>query len=64
LEGPEEVYETLFHFNSRTEDKLLPDEEGQFLPDREAARRFAMTSARETLLEAVSPGKWLRTISS
>ena len=42
----------LFHFNSRTGDKLLPDIEGEYLPDREAARSVAMSSAREALIEA------------
>jgi hypothetical protein len=46
----------LFHFNSRTGDKLLPDIEGEYLPDREAARSVAMSSAREALIEAVKSG--------
>jgi hypothetical protein len=46
----------LFHFNSRTGDKLLPDDEGEYLPNREAARCVATTSAREALIEALKSG--------
>ena len=43
----------LFHFNSQTGDRMLPDLEGEDLPDVAAARTVAMTTAREALLEAV-----------
>ena len=46
----------LFHFNARTSDKLLADDEGEQLLDREAARSVAESSAREALLEAVKFG--------
>jgi hypothetical protein len=46
----------LFHFNSRTGDKLLPDLEGEDLPDLAAARVVAATSAREALVEAIQFG--------
>jgi hypothetical protein len=46
----------LFHFNSRTGDKVLPDLEGEDLPDVEAARGVALSSAREALIEAVKFG--------
>jgi hypothetical protein len=41
----------LFHFNSRTGDVVLPDTEGEELPNVAAAREAAV--ARETLIEAV-----------
>jgi hypothetical protein len=43
----------LFHFNSCTGDEILPDPEGENLPDEAAACEVALSSARETLLEAV-----------
>ena len=43
----------LFHFNSRTGDVVLPDAEGEELPNVAAARDAAVASARETLIEAV-----------
>lgn len=46
----------LFHFNSRTGDTVLPDLEGEDLPDLDAAREVAMSSAREALVEAVRFG--------
>jgi hypothetical protein len=46
----------LFHFNSQTGDRMLPDLEGEDLPDFAAARSVAMTTAREALLEAVKFG--------
>ena len=46
----------LFHFNSRTGGEVLPDAEGQELPDLVAARKVAEASARETLIEAVKFG--------
>jgi hypothetical protein len=49
----EEVGMPLFHFNSRTSDVVLPDTEGEELPNVAAASEAAVASARETLLEAV-----------
>ena len=46
----------LFHFNSRTGDVLLPDVEGEDLPDVAAARVVAVSSVREALSEAVKVG--------
>jgi hypothetical protein len=46
----------LFHFNSRTAGVMLPDLEGEDLPDLAAARAVAMSSAREALAEAVKFG--------
>jgi hypothetical protein len=46
----------LFHFNSRTGGTLIQDVEGEYLPDREAARSVAESSAREALVEAVKSG--------
>jgi len=46
----------LFHFNSRTGDTVLPDLEGEDLPNVAAARSVAMTTAREALAEAVKFG--------
>ena len=46
----------LFHFNSRTGEKLLRDDEGECLPDQEAARTVAESSAREALIEALKSG--------
>jgi hypothetical protein len=43
----------LFHFNSRTGDRVLPDVEGEYLPDKETALSVAKSSAQEVLLEAV-----------
>jgi hypothetical protein len=43
----------LFHFNSRTGDMVLPDLEGEELPNVAAACEVAIASARETLIEAV-----------
>jgi len=45
----------LFHFNSRTGDTLIQDVEGEYLPDQEAARSVAESSAREALIEALNP---------
>ena len=44
----------LFHFNSRTGDVVLPDTEGEELPNVAAARQVAETSAREALIEAMT----------
>jgi hypothetical protein len=46
----------LFHFNSRTGDVILPDLEGEDLPDLAAAPTVAVSSAREALAEAVKFG--------
>jgi hypothetical protein len=46
----------LFHFNSRTGDVVLQDLEGENLPDLAAARKVAMSSAREALAEALKFG--------
>lgn len=46
----------LFHFNSRTGDTLIQDVEGEYLPDQEAARSVAESSAREALIEALKSG--------
>jgi hypothetical protein len=46
----------LFHFNSRTGDVVLPDLEGEDLADLAAARRIAVSSAREALAEAAKFG--------
>jgi hypothetical protein len=46
----------LFHFNSRTGEDMLPDIEGEDLPDLASARTVAMSSAREALAEAVKFG--------
>jgi hypothetical protein len=43
----------LFHFNSRTGDVVLPDIEGEELPNVATAREVAEASAREALIEAV-----------
>jgi hypothetical protein len=43
----------LFHFNSYSGDLILPDLEGEDLLDEAAARDVALSSARETLIEAV-----------
>jgi hypothetical protein len=43
----------LFYFNSRTGNMILPDLEGEDLPDIAAALEVAETSAREALIEAV-----------
>jgi hypothetical protein len=46
----------LFHFNSRTGGTMLPDLQGEDLPDIETARTVAISTAREALLEAVKFG--------
>jgi hypothetical protein len=43
----------LFHFNSRPGDMVLPDLEGEELPNVAAACEVAIASARETLIEAI-----------
>ena len=45
-----------FHFNSRTGEILLPDIEGEELPDLEAACSVARSSAQEALIEALKSG--------
>ena len=52
--GPlSEIRMSLFHFNSRTGDEILPDPEGEDLPTLAAAREVALETAREALIEAV-----------
>jgi hypothetical protein len=46
----------LFHFNSVTDGEILPDVEGEELPNVAAARDAAEQSAREALIEAVKTG--------
>jgi len=46
-----------FYFHVRKRDRLIPDEEGQDLPDVSAAVCEAKLSARELLAEAVHTGK-------
>ena len=46
----------LFHFNSHTGGVVLPDLEGEELPNVAAARAVAEESARETLIEALKSG--------
>jgi hypothetical protein len=38
-------------------DEIIPDEEGQDLPDQSAARQEALLAAREMLANAVKAGK-------
>lgn len=45
-----------FHFNSLAGDLLLPDPEGEELPNLDAARGVAELSARQALIEAVKTG--------
>jgi hypothetical protein len=64
FESLKEVAMPLFHFNSRTGDLVLPDTEGEELPNVAAAREVAETSAREALIEAVktedTPPDWIQ----
>ena len=46
----------LFHFNSHTGGVVLPDLEGEELPNLAVARVVAEESARETLIEALKSG--------
>jgi hypothetical protein len=46
-----------FYFYIRVGDRLLPDYEGEVLPDVAAARRAAERSARELLADAIKAGK-------
>ena len=46
-----------FYFHIRHGDRLIPDEEGQELPDSSVALREAMLAAREMLAEAIFAGK-------
>jgi hypothetical protein len=46
----------LFHFNSLTNGEVLPDIEGEELPNVYSARDIAEQSAREALIEAVKTG--------
>ena len=42
-----------FHFNFRKGDQVVPDLEGQELPDTDAVRELALASARETLINSI-----------
>ena len=46
-----------FFFHVKSGDELIPDEEGEELPDVAAAKREAERSAREILCEAIKAGK-------
>lgn len=46
----------LFHFNSHAGDVVLPDLEGEELPNAALARVVAEVSAREALIEALKSG--------
>ena len=46
----------LFHFNSQTGGVVLPDLEGEELPNVAVAREVAEESAREKLIEALKSG--------
>jgi hypothetical protein len=46
-----------FYFHIRDGDRLIPDEDGQELPDTSVALREAMLAARELLAEAIFAGK-------
>jgi hypothetical protein len=46
-----------FYFQLRAGDELTSDDEGMDLPDLSAAKREAMLTARELLVEAIKSGK-------
>jgi hypothetical protein len=46
-----------FYFHVRDGDQLIPDDEGQDLPDVSEALREALLAAREILAEAIKTGK-------
>jgi hypothetical protein len=46
-----------FYFHLREGDELIPDEDGQDLPDVSEALREALLTARELLAEAIKSGK-------
>ena len=46
-----------FYFHLRAGDHVIPDEQGQDLPDVSAARRKAIQSARELLAGAIRAGQ-------
>jgi hypothetical protein len=46
-----------FYFHLRHGDQLIPDDEGQELPDTSRALREAMLAARELLASAIKSGK-------
>jgi hypothetical protein len=52
-----EVVMGRFHFHVRAGDELTSDDEGIDLPDLSAAKREAMLTARELLVEAIKSGK-------
>ncbi|MBB3452707.1 hypothetical protein FHT86_000963 [Rhizobium sp. BK313] len=45
-----------YYFHIRTSDTFLPDDRGFDFPDFEAAKREAMTAAREMIAEMVIDG--------
>jgi hypothetical protein len=51
-----EVTMPSFHFNSHTGGEVLPDLEGEELPNLAVAREVAEETARETLIEALKSG--------
>ncbi|KRR08555.1 DUF6894 family protein [Bradyrhizobium valentinum] len=46
-----------FYFHLSAGDELTSDDEGMDLPDLSAAKREAMLTARELLVEAIKSGK-------
>ena len=46
-----------FYFHVRAGDHVIPDDQGQDLPDVSAARREAILSARELWVEAIRQGR-------
>src|SRR3954449_6400944 len=46
-----------FYFHIRDGDQLIPDEEGQDLPDTSEALREATLAARQLLAEAIKSGR-------
>jgi hypothetical protein len=46
-----------FYFHIRDGDQLIPDEEGQDLPDTSEALREARLAARQLLAEAIKSGR-------
>ncbi|MEA2882299.1 MAG: hypothetical protein QOH32_1555 [Bradyrhizobium sp.] len=46
-----------FYFHLRKGDELIPDEEGQDLPDVSEALREALLAARDLLAEAIKSGR-------
>ncbi len=46
-----------FYFHLQAQDQIVPDDEGQELPDLSAAEHEAIEAARELLAEAIRSGK-------